>query len=438
MAGITIGKLIFGKDDFFYGLELCLHKAGRTAYPVNEKTVHGCDVLLVSLFWFLDVYHFERFLRESGLRHRKNRPIIIAGGMQCTVTPRLIAEMVDYVFIGDGDDHLGAILDQIEAGEKPLCEHLITRESERIPPPAECNPSPFAQMQGTKRPILRIEIARGCKYRCQFCLLSGLKPYREVDTEAILQLLDMYPKCPVSLFAPERALHSGWKRIQEKILQQGRMDLGQDARLENIDTIEKHSVTFGLEGISYRLRKSISKPFKEDFILEKLGRFVTNAKRIAFVSIYFIADLPGEDQSDWDELRRLFERIESENWSRMLTLKPVLNPLSPKPFTKLADAVIHPFRPYGKIWKDFLRKGDAGQWGFRIVETMVWDCHLRVMDALVHRGGPKAYQVIQKIPSSILGKNVPTPMRKSLAMEIIKASEKAGIKPEIFGDLREN
>ena len=117
---MRIGKVLFGADDFFFGLELCLVKAGRMAQRVNPDMASIVDVLLVSLFWFRDIYFWEAFLRESGLKNRTGgKPVIIIGGIQGTITPELCAELCDYVFIGDADDHLGDILDDIEAGREP-------------------------------------------------------------------------------------------------------------------------------------------------------------------------------------------------------------------------------------------------------------------------------------------------------------------------------
>jgi hypothetical protein len=206
-----------------------------------------------------------------------------------------------------------------------------------------------------------------------------------------------------SFFAPERTLHSEWNKIQDEIYRLGLVDVGFDVRLENLKKLKGAGATFGLEGISYRLRKNIGKPFTEKFILENIKNFVESRKGVAVarLNIYWIADLPGENTDDWNELRGLFEKMANANWSRRLTLSAVLNPLSPKPFTELADAPIHPFRDYHTKWLDFLRNGGKG-WGFRILEPRVWHSWIRILDALVHRGGSQAYEVIKRMPNKLL------------------------------------
>lgn len=418
---MKIGKLLFGADDFLYGLELCLSKAGYTATDATAGTALGFDVILVSMFWYLDIYLFERFLRKSGLKDKKEKPVIIIGGLQATVTPELCSKMADYVFIGDADDYLGQILKQVEKGLKPEHRHLFNRAMDKVPEPAECIPSAFyIKKRNDPRATTRIEIARGCKYKCKFCLLSNLKSYREVPADEIIDLLKrINRKGPFSLFAPERTLHSEWERIQKAIYDLKIRDHGSDARLENICKVHGNKVTFGLEGISYKLRKSIKKPFTDDFILNQLEKFLSGCKSIAMILIFFIADLPGENESDWDELWGLFEKIEKENWSRYLTLIPVLNPLSPKPYTAFENVEIHPFRNYPDRWLGFLRK-KGSHWGFRVLETMVWGSWRRTLDAIVHRGGESAYEVISRMPNKFLSQIPPLKDRDKLSMQLIK------------------
>lgn len=430
---MTIGKLGFGKDDFFYGLELCLQKAGRSAYTVTEATASAVDVLLVTLFWWRDVYLLERFLRRAKIRPGGHGPLIIAGGMQATMTPEVIAPLVDCVFIGDADDHLGGILDQIERGVQPESPYLYRDGDEAPPAPAECAPSAFAMRKGGARDVTRIEIARGCRFRCGFCALTGLKSYREVPFADIAPMLPSLRRKPCSFFAPERVVHSEWPKFQEAIDEYEIRDHGQDVRLEGLRKIKSVSATFGLEGISYRLRKLAGKPWGDDYILETIGRFVMSRQGISYLSAYFIADLPGEDLSDWDEIYALFERIEKAEWSRRLTLKPILNPFSPKPFTPLAGRMVHPFRDYEAQWRRLLRRGGSSQWGFRCVETVVWGPFRRLLDALVTNGGRRGCGVVRRLPDALLAGVPPKRDEMAVTLRLLDEIHRAGLTDDDIG-----
>ena len=459
MQNLTVGKLIFSKTESYYGLELCLYKANRTGLVVDSITARGCDVILASLFWYRDVLNLETFLRKSGLKGKKRgeKPIIIAGGLQATVTPKLLAEMVDYVFIGDGDDYLGKILDDIERGEKPSSNFLYSKGMDSVPEPAECPLTAFLYehhgLSDSREPrkkkekiqkhimrrcsrVFRLEIARGCKFKYPFCLMSGLKGYREVPTAEIIKKIKEIPQGSMSsVFAPERTSHSGWKEIQEAIVKQNIRDYGSDARLENIEKVDSDSVILGLEGVSYRLRKSIRKNFTDDFIIEKMKAFCESGRRLKFgakISVYYIADLPGETEEDYREILDFFRRIESENWSRNLCLVPVLNPLSPKPFTSFKDVVIHPFRNYPEKWQKIMRGGTGERrWGFRIKEYKVWGCFERVIDTIVHRGEGNGYRIIGNLNDRLL-KQVPEEWetQEKISREILKKCDSVGLTDE--------
>jgi len=279
-------------------------------------------------------------------------------------------------------------------------------------------------------------IARGCKFKCPFCLLSGLKGYREIPTEQVVEKIRQIPRGSMAaIFAPERTSHSGWNEIKAAIRDQSIRDYGSDARLETLEKVDSDSVIMGLEGVSYRLRKSIRKNFTDDFIIEKMKDFCTSGKRLRFgakISIYYIADLPGEINEDYKEFLDFIRRIESENWSRNLCLVPVLNPLSPKPFTQLRDAVIHPFRNYPAIWENILRGGDNNRrWGVRIKEYKVWGCFERTVDTIVHRGGSEGYQIIGKLNDKLL-RQVPADWERQVLVskEILKVCDKIGLTQE--------
>lgn len=446
---MIIGKLCFDesmREDQFYGLELCLARAGRTAHDVRagttmDKTVavaaQACDVLLVTTFWYRDAYLLEGFLRQSGLKERDGRPYVLVGGMQATMTPRVFAAMADAVFIGDADDHLGGILDALEAGREPDSAYLYRAGDAIVPEPAVCAPSAFPFLKGGKRNTARIEIARGCKYKCAFCALSGLKPYQEAPWDQIKQSLDITYPVGVSVFAPDRTQHSQWDRIKRYLRRTRRQDFGQDARLDHITEVDGNSVTVGIEGLSERLRRSIGKPWSNETVTQKLGQFVeTRQGAMAYANTYFIGDLPGEGDDDWAEAEDLFERIEREAWSRHLVMRPILNLLSPRPFTKLADAPVHIWRDYKTRWQRFLAgEGRGKQWGFRVlVRTAVWPAIDRLMDIIVTRGGDMAYKVIDAMPRwMLLNTTFAKGWRKNVAEKLHDEIQAFGLTDAVLG-----
>lgn len=420
-----VGKLVLQDVMGYYGLELCLLGTKHRVVMVDEATVYGCDILLVSLFYYDDIYRMESFCRKTALFQQQKRPIVLIGGMQATITPELVSEYADFVFIGDGERHLESILDDLIAGRDPECPYLYSKGMGAVPAPAvETEIHPFAykhaslkvRMQtvrtfraGKKQSamkkaatVYRIETARGCKYKCPFCVMSHLKPYSEATLDEIEAAVKTIPKGSfVSMFAPERTSHSEYVAIRQLAKKYELQSVGNDTRLERIDKIEGEAVTLGIEGVSQRLRKRVKKGWSNDYIFDRLKLFCTTGKRRHWGSrivLYYIADLPGEDESDYEEIYSLFRRMSEAPWTRHMICMPTLNPLSPKPYTKFFGEEVHPFRNYPAIWAKFCRGGTGDdRWGFKVIETSVWNCWRRTLDAIVHRGGRDAVRVIRRI-----------------------------------------
>jgi len=452
---MIIGKLIFSNVLGYYGLELCLKNIKKTVYIVNNKTASACDLLLVSLFYYRDILYLENFIRKTDL----TQTTILAGGMQATITPQLIAEMVDYVFIGDGEEHLENIINEYINNKTITNKYVYHKNMETVPKPAIASKiKPFAYFHSALKSVntynkrkkgiqqsrmkkmkslYRIEISRGCKFKCPFCVMSSLKPYREANYQDIKSVLNDIPfKKVVSIFAPDRASHSKWDQISSDL--KNYIDIGQDVRIEKLNKIESESATVGIEGPSARLRKLVKKYYSNEFILEKIKQFCTTGKRKhwgAKLTLYFIADLPTETWKDYDDIKELFVKLSEAQWSRHLILHPVLNPLSPKPYTALYDAEIHPFRNYDKYWKTLLRGGTGnGRWGIKIVEHRIWLPFERILDAIIHQGKIKAYNTINKLPKIYLTK-IPYDWNKSynIGKQILDLASKNGLnKKQLF------
>jgi len=443
---LVIGKLVFGDDDFNFGLELCLAEAGRTGHRVNAKTVWGCDVLLASVGWSKDVQSFEIFLRRSGLKKARaegrDKPFVLAGGIQSTLCPELLAEMADAVFVGDADDHLGAILDQIERSEDPDSPWLYRSGMDQVPAPASCPARAFAHPKNEgvdKANVVRIELARGCKYKCPFCAVSALKPYQEVDAEdAKRQVRWAVQKGyrQVSLFAPERTCHSQFRELMAWMETQPVQDNGSDVRLERIEEHPGNNVRFGMEGVSQKLRRAVGKGFSNEKIAQKLQTFAEkHGQHGVMVWMYLVSDMPGETEEDYEELRELFRLMGKQDWSRRLTLRPLLLPFSPKPLTKWADETIRPMYDYQALWEDVTEEN----YGYPIVTLPVRKMYQRVMDAIIHRGKARAYQVIGQLSVEYLwespfiaGRSRAEGADEKIARQLLQAANDCGMNNEML------
>jgi radical SAM superfamily enzyme YgiQ (UPF0313 family) len=372
---VKIGYLTFGRDDFGYGLALCLDRIkGHEIYRVTPKTAKLVDILLFSCFWWEHIYLLADFLRKAGIK-KGSSPRVIVGGFN-TFNPVQFQPYADFAVCGDGEEILPSVLQGQDPG-------LTWHNAPAI--------IPFAHKTGE---ITRIEIARGCKYRCKFCAVSHLKPYRELPVEEIDKLLRGVKTKRVSLFAPERTLHSANDEIGHLCERYGLSNVDSDVRLDRIS--KSHQVSgiprIGIEGISERLRKSVNKPYSDEQIIEAARQAITEGRKGLF--LYFILDLPGESAEDWEEFRALLRKVGEIPESDRFLFVPSPNLFMPTPWTPMEYDGLHWERPYLQIWSEFFGRGGNRNWKAMIVErTRVFAPEARVLCMISTRAGEEFFEI---------------------------------------------
>ncbi len=164
----------------------------------------------------------------------------------------------------------------------------------------------------------RIEIARGCKYKCTFCSLGWRTPVRENPTEQIIETIVRSPK-RVHLQAGDAESHSGIDLIRAALRAHGGFDQGWTGRLDSLFENPDQTIpgqkryAFGVEGVSYRLRRAVGKGYlTDDRLVEDTVRFFSTIEgdgrgRGAW---HLISGLPGERRGEELELARVIERID--------------------------------------------------------------------------------------------------------------------------------
>lgn len=375
---MKIGYLTFGRDDFGYGLALCLDKIkNHEIYRVTPKTAKYVDVLLFSCFWWEHIYLLADFLRRSGIRKDKG-PRVIVGGFN-TFNPVPFQAYSDVIVCGDGEDVLSAVL----SGDDP---GLVWYNS-----------NPVNAFSCVTNNVTRLEVARGCKYRCRFCAVAHLKPFREVNILEIEPLIKNAKTKKISAFSPEPTLHSKNTEITELCHKYGKTRLDTDVRLDRIG--KRHDdgglLRCGIEGFSERLRKSVNKSYSNDFIYESVKKAIVN-KRPGML-FYLILDLPGERKEDFEEFKTLLHRIEEIPGCENFLLVPSPSVFMPNPHTPMEYDEIHYDRDYITIWRHLFRdEVGSGErpWKFMMAErARVFSPAMRVLSMLSTRSGEEFAEI---------------------------------------------
>ena len=317
----------------WYGTRL-IHQLSRDWTRVTPiRQVHsavGDPALLLSIHCFRSHLEVPGILQRANVpiwsvNRTEEHPLVIAGGGAC-YNPEPIADMVDVFCIGDGEDFIQAL---------PKCLAETTR-TKRLRAIAEL-PGAYVpawrkfqydktgmrvlDVTGEQRPIYatrvnywtpppqrkmtasrrEIEVARGCRGKCFFCLLTWTKPYRERSWEDFSQYID--ETTPLGVFASNIAGVSYAQRIPSSMLRATypgyRIDDFLRLPFPEEGAYKGWAYTAGVEGINERLRKILGKPFKESQIAETVHRLAVGKPTRA--QFYYIRCVPSETAADWEE-----------------------------------------------------------------------------------------------------------------------------------------
>jgi len=322
----------------------------------NHQTIHEADYLLVSLYWWRDFFEYAWWLHQLGLDTRKEKPVIIIGGLAAQ-NPRPLTGMFDYAVIGDGEACIVPLLEALESDADPYAVPGVWHPTEPCEMAYEPEIPNDLYVENRKSEITRIEIARGCQSACPFCQLAFTKPYREMPLEDISRLLKESPTRTISAFAPNRCAHSQIHEIDALIAEAGLHNMGSDTRLDQIKEFKQlDCVRFGLEGFAEKTRKLFGKVTTDEKLIDGL-LYLSNhllnlrGKPMRSVTMYMIGDLPGEGRPEIEEFWRTMQRLD-EKLERKLTIFLSTSSFIPAPFTPMERCATHPYTDFNAIFQE--------------------------------------------------------------------------------------
>lgn len=448
---MKIGYRTFGRTSLNYGLSMCIerikNRPGIELVDVSWANAKHCDVLLISLFWWEHFYWYVDFLAKSGIDPRKSRkPLVIIGGFN-SFNFRSLGKLFHFACVGDGEEWLPAAVEiLLSKGEDGLSELPGTYWPYKTETTHWQNVK-FRSYSMSERGqnITRIEIARGCKYRCKFCALTYLKQNREGTPDEIKALIDAAPTKRVALFAPDRLSHSHYNELSAYLAQVGKIDNAADTRMDSLNRYDGNyqgTLLFGMEGVSERLRKAVGKSMPTNRLVENLCRITresrTGSKNIRF---YVIVDLPGETDDDYLEFTEFIAKLDEHPEAKQITLSPFVNTFLSQPLTPIQWAGVNIFEDFrAKMTRAIWPHGSAKRWRTTIAWTpRMWGPLSRLKANIVVRGDERSEQILLNV---VLNKQLKTQLRKSgvAGAEILmKFCEKAGVSEEFLcGEIDES
>lgn len=308
----------------------------------HSKSLRDFDVLGFSIAYELSYTTILAILKNSNISLRsKDRlddnstPIVMAGG-GATFNPTPISMFMDIFYIGEADDHIAKIVEEIgdlkskSKSKKDILIYLNDKYPFLYIPLIDPNKRPlrdvsktFSKSLGVQKPLITmleavqdritVEIARGCTAGCRFCQAGMIyRPVRERSVENITKE------------AMNQATNSGYKEVSLLSLSTGdysqitplieNLHRGLDSKHTSLSTpslradsvskelfkeitgVRRSSFTIAPEAGSERMRKVINKNLSEEQILDSIK--LASECGVTSVKLYFMIGLPFETDDD--------------------------------------------------------------------------------------------------------------------------------------------
>jgi radical SAM family uncharacterized protein len=380
----------------------------------NKRPLKDFDIVGFTLQYELSYTNILNMLDLGGIPlksedRREDHPLIIAGG-PCAVNPHPLTPFIDAFVIGDGEEVIGEIIEEVRnrRGERPLARtevrskenllntlssiegvyvpsiHDISRQKikRRIVEDLDRVLFPSAPVV-SYIPVIHdravIEIARGCTRGCRFCQAGMIyRPLRERSLEKVLSLAQSsidstgYDEVSFSslstgdysdllpLIRNFNKLCSGsYTSVALPSLRVGSVN---SEVLKEIKSVRKTGFTIAPEAGTKRLRDVINKDITDEEFEETLIKIFSEGWKN--IKLYFMIGLPTETMTDIDGLIEMAVQASRKGkgiTGRKVNINVGISAFVPKPHTPFQWIGQESFdslrMKQGYIKKSFSRKG---------------------------------------------------------------------------------
>ncbi len=337
----------------------------------SQRPLMEFGIVAFSISYELDYLNVVAMLRSAGIplaaeERDEDYPLLLAGGPAVTANPEPLAGIFDAFVAGEAEEVITPLVDTLQAGLLDEREGLLAALA-RIPGLYV----PGHSQTPVRRQWLRdldshpttsviftpdtefgdmylMEISRGCRRGCRFCLAGTLyRPQRQRSVEALLAQAEEGLRhrdklglvgAAVSDYSPVEELVAALRRMGARIsVSSLRVDPLPEPLLRALVESGTQTLTIAPEAGSQRLRDLINKRVSADDLL----RAAALAARFDFahLKLYFMIGLHTETDDDVQAITDLALAVRA-HFPRQITVN--VTPFVPKAHTPFQRAAMAP------------------------------------------------------------------------------------------------
>lgn len=364
-------------------------RSGMSLFSLEtRRSLSDFDIIAFSTSFEPDYLNIPLILTLSRIpiwsnERNASHPLIIAGGAAFFINPEPVADFLDLICIGEGEELITNLIDSLMApgrGRKELLMSLAALPGFYVPslykprytagrlvsvdvaagapvqikracaPLDQHNPSQSVILTDNTEfgDMFLVEVSRGCPRGCRFCTSGFIyAPFRQNRFESLATAVDkgLEHRGKIGLVGAAVSDYGEIGRLCRYIVDKGAKVSVSSLRIDRLDTVMldaliasgHKTISIAPEGGSQRLRDVIRKNLTEEQILNASDLIISRG--ILNLKLYFIIGLPTETESDLEEMIRLVTAIRARVLERARSNRRMgeiilsVNPFIPKPFT---------------------------------------------------------------------------------------------------------
>jgi radical SAM superfamily enzyme YgiQ (UPF0313 family) len=331
----------------------------------SKRPLEDFAILAFSISYELDYFNVVEILKSSAIplfapERKHYHPLVIAGGPCIIANPEPISPFFDCFAIGEGEAILPSMLDVIAEGIQgkrdellqalaslpgvyvPSLHRDVTISRQWAP-----NLDDFATTSVVLTPetelggMYLIEVARGCRWGCRFCLPGFLfRPFRYRSLDSLLEQAESGLKLgkKIGLLGASVSDHPEIEELVTRLQQMGAEINISSLRIRPLSRVAVRgmaesgtkTVSLAPEAGSERLRRLINKGVTESDIIEAMEDVAGQGMKQ--IKLYFMIGLPTESEDDIEDIVKLAltlkERVERKRAASRIIL--TISPFVPK------------------------------------------------------------------------------------------------------------